>query len=234
MARHRTNRQTNRSNAFTLIELLVVIAIIALLAALLLPALKAAKDSMYTTQCATNLRQLGMIRAQWSNDHNQQLVPYVGQYAWAQLYNPYLPLSLQAGGNATNPNQIKGIWRCELTLRGMPAFGVVWGAGGHTFNASYYVNSNLGANPGNVAMLLQDNILNTTTLGIYGCTIVVNTYVWNNINEGGAAYPGQFFHHGKKNYLFLDGHVLAMSVAETTNVNTACGARKDVFCVIQN
>lgn len=58
-------------SAFTLIELLVVISIIAILIALLLPALGAARDTARSTQCASNLRQLGIAFAgYWAdNDH---------------------------------------------------------------------------------------------------------------------------------------------------------------------
>jgi prepilin-type N-terminal cleavage/methylation domain-containing protein/prepilin-type processing-associated H-X9-DG protein len=61
--------------AFTLVELLVVIAIIALLIAMLLPALNRARQAAQTTQCLSNLRQLGLATLTYTATYKGRL-PY--------------------------------------------------------------------------------------------------------------------------------------------------------------
>src|SRR5262245_66542516 len=57
---------------FTLIELLVVIAVIAILAALLLPALSKAKESARRARCASNLKQIVLAAAVYTDENDDR------------------------------------------------------------------------------------------------------------------------------------------------------------------
>lgn len=120
-----------RLSGFTLIELLVVISIVAMLIAILLPALSTAREAGRSTQCLSNLRQIGTAFHAFEIDHGYLPFkwidddgldgPYGDHKAWAMRLSEqqYLPASGELWGGPNNNPDLKnlgGAYTCP-TLR---------------------------------------------------------------------------------------------------------------------
>ena len=82
-----------RHTALTLVELLVVVSIIGVLVALLLPAVQQSRAAARRTSCQSNLRQLGLAIAQYTNVHQGKFprTYHAGTYqSWVYTLAPYL------------------------------------------------------------------------------------------------------------------------------------------------
>jgi prepilin-type N-terminal cleavage/methylation domain-containing protein/prepilin-type processing-associated H-X9-DG protein len=102
MSPHRSSARLSRTG-FTLLELLVAISIIAVLMSLLLPGIHNAREAARRTQCANNLRNIGVAIHGYATTFDDSLPPLTSsfgmggggpvRYSWVGELFPYLELA---------------------------------------------------------------------------------------------------------------------------------------------
>jgi prepilin-type N-terminal cleavage/methylation domain-containing protein/prepilin-type processing-associated H-X9-DG protein len=109
---------------FTLIEILIVISIIALLAAILFPVFGRARENARRASCQSNLKQLALAFAQYTQDYDETTLPVYVQapggpflghatYSyWPDLIYPYVKSG--TGRNGTSAGA-RGLFACPST-----------------------------------------------------------------------------------------------------------------------
>lgn len=226
-----------RLQGFTLIELLIVITIISLLAAILFPVFARARENARRTSCQSNLKQIGLGMAMYSQDYDERILPQIiygpnsagtasVSFHWNFCLTPYIKnnqificpsRSARSSATQMTPQTNYGYNRSGQPTR-------TWVEGS---NANYSIGGTFradGTMQAAAPVLTLAAIPNPSGTVAIGDTVAwpstaadgLDYYgngspflVWTNTNPtmGSATYYPDPRHFDGANFVYLDGHV---------------------------
>lgn len=219
------NRSGHNRRAFTLIELLVVIAIIAILAAILFPVFARARENARRSSCQSNLKQIGLGIAQYTQDYDEKYPPLRGgspSVIWNERLEPYMK-STQVFACPSNT-------RKTIDMDDAAPFKISY-AGNADFGADKGIFAQTGAislaevaAPAEVIAVFESNAYNNDFQ-------LTHTYYSGSPASDWGNLPSSMFagHLGTENFLFCDGHVKALRPLATISTATGGSASKTLW-----
>ncbi|BCM94314.1 hypothetical protein IAD21_06219 [Abditibacteriota bacterium] len=252
----RLTSMRKRKIAFTLIELLVVIAIIAILAAILFPAFARARENARRASCQSNLKQLGLGVAQYTQDYDETMpngLPNGNNWSgfgWGSQIYPYVKSAQIFKCPSETNGDVSYAWNAQLNDRQNGGNGSLarYQLVSRTLNLAEMTGSGtvrvdlpmeISGAAGSTSWSPIDYGYNLAQSTTAGSTSVPGTlrYVTGQYGAGShgtaqdAATPR---HLDGANYLFVDGHVKWLKGAAVSSDQRNATDPANTYCINSN